>query len=148
MVGLYTLVAFVVGWLVAHTLKVVIGLLEGNKIGDKVSLGAIIGYCTRSGGMPSGHTASFGAATTYLGLLYGFDSGVFTLAVCVLVIIIYDAVNVRYAVGRQGEALNRILKERGEKTLPVVEGHTIPQVVVGGAIGICMGLAVYWTLAR
>ena len=100
---------------------------------------------TKSGGMPSGHTASFVAFDTALGLTYGFDTPVFALAVCMTIIIVYDAVNVRYAVGEHGRLLNAIaVSDNNEKTKPqkIVEGHTIPQVIVGAILGVVLGIAV------
>ena len=57
-------------------------------------------------------------------------------------IVIYDAVNVRYAVGEQGKLLNVIVMDHNykKKKVKVVEGHTIPQVIVGGVLGIAIGL--------
>jgi len=99
---------------------------------------------TRSGGMPSGHAASFTGATYAIGGIEGFDTAVFALAVCMTVIIIYDAVNVRFAVGQQGRLLNKMVENHGHKNhnetpLKLVEGHTIPQVIIGILIGLLTG---------
>lgn len=134
-------VAFAGGFVVAQLLKLIIGLIQGSKTGV-VSLRTAVGYLTRSGGMPSGHAASFTALTTYIGCVDGFDTALFALAMATLLIILYDAVHVRYAVGEQGRALNQLLKAAGKPELPVVEGHTISQVVVGALIGILLGWAV------
>lgn len=144
MEGLYALIAFIVAWLIAQVSKTLLGLISGHKAGKVTNLGAAIGYFMRSGGMPSGHTASFTALCMYLGCEFGFTSGIFALAVANLIIIVYDAIHVRYAVGVQGEALNGLLKEQGKKELPLVEGHTLPQVVAGGAIGMVVGLLIFW----
>lgn len=144
MEGLYALVAFIVAWLVAQVSKTLLGLIGGHKAGKVTNLGAAIGYFTRSGGMPSGHTASFTALCIYLGCSFGFTSGIFALAVANLIIIVYDAIHVRYAVGIQGEALNGLLREQGKKELPIIEGHTLPQVMVGGVIGVAVGLLIFW----
>lgn len=144
MEGLYALIAFVVAWLIAQVSKTILGLVNGHKSGNVTNLATAIGYFFRSGGMPSGHTASFTALCVYLGCTFGFTSGIFALAVANLLIIVYDATHVRYAVGVQGEALNELLGEQGKKKLPIVEGHTVPQVVVGALIGIVSGVVTYW----
>ena len=83
----------------------------------------------KSGGMPSGHTASFTAVTVIIGFLTGFDSVLFALSVCNTLIIIYDATNVRYAVGEHGRIINEIIEDRNKdkrqtmKKVRVVEGH-------------------------
>lgn len=144
MEGLYALVAFILAWLIAQVSKTVLGLISGRKAGEVTNLASAIGYFMRSGGMPSGHTASFTALCVYLGCVFGFTSGIFALAVANLIIIVYDALHVRYAVGEQGKALNGLLKEQGKKELPLVEGHTLPQVMVGGVIGAIVGVLIFW----
>ena len=141
MLGIGGLIAFVSGWFVAQ-----LGKLLGDTIKKKrvLTFGEFLDAATRSGGMPSGHTASFLALTTYLGINYGFMSGIFVLAACMATIVIYDATNVRYAVGVHGKLLNQMAEEskRKDRKVRVVEGHTIPQVIVGGIIGILIGIVV------
>ena len=96
----------------------------------------------KSGGMPSGHTASFTAVTMTIGYVSGFTSTIFALAVCNTLIIIYDAINVRHSVGEHGEVLNKIIADKNKtegskiKKLRVVEGHTAAEAAVGFILGI------------
>ncbi len=143
MEGLYVIIAFVVGFLVAQMTKTMIGMMSDQKPKNISTWQAMIGYFVRSGGMPSGHAASFTALTTYLGMATGFNSSVFALALGTLIIVLYDAIHVRYAVGEQGKALNEILRKAGKTELPVVEGHTLGQVVVGCLIGMLIGWLVF-----
>ena len=140
MEGIGGLFAFILGWFLAQS---------GKLIGDIISRGRPLGFrefvdCfTRSGGMPSGHTASFVALTTYFGMQYGFMSGLFALSAAMTAIVVYDAVNVRYAVGEQGKLLNIIAEsDHNKKTrkMKVVEGHTIPQAIAGAILGIIIGI--------
>ncbi len=140
--GWYAILAAVGGWFVAQASKVVIGLLDGYKQSKKSDLKTVIGYLTRSGGMPSGHSACMAGLTTYLGIAGGFDTGLFALALVMTMIVIYDAIHVRYAVGEQGKTLNKLLEKDGQEPLPVVEGHTMAQAVVGVLIGIVIGVIV------
>lgn len=144
MEGLYALLAFAVAWLIAQVSKTVLGLLNSHRDRKIVNLATAIDYFTRSGGMPSGHTASLTAACVYLGCSMGFTSGIFALAACMWMIVVYDAIHVRYAVGIQGKALNELLRQDGKPELPVIEGHTLPQVIVGAMIGLGVGFLVFW----
>ena len=136
----YALVAFACGFAVAQLWKFVTGVVSSRKQ-EKRDFKEMVGYLMRSGGMPSGHTASFTAASIYIGYLYGFGSGIFALAACVWLVVVYDAIHVRYAVGEQGKALNKLLREAKQPELPVVEGHTMSQVVVGALIGAIIGVS-------
>ena len=141
---LFLFLAFIVGWFFSQSAKLITALIQKK---GKLTFSEIVYYMTKSGGMPSGHTASFVAFDTVLGLLYGFDTPVFALAVCMTIIIIYDAVNVRYAVGEHGRLLNEIaISDNNKKTNPqkIVEGHTVPQVTVGALLGVGLGIAIYF----
>lgn len=140
---LFLFLAFIAGWFFSQSAKLVAGLIQKK---GKIKFSDFVYYMTKSGGMPSGHTASFVAFDTVLGLLYGFDTPVFALAVCMTIIIIYDAVNVRFAVGEHGRLLNEIaVSDNNPKTNPqkIIEGHTIPQVIVGALLGIGIGIVLY-----
>lgn len=142
--GWYGLVAFVIGWILAQLWKFIVGLVKGRGQQALKNFKTAIDYVTRSGGMPSGHSASMAALTTYIGFASGFDSGLFALAVATTIIIFYDAVHVRYAVGQQGKALDGLLQQEKKATLPIVEGHTVPQACVGIALGIVVGWLVFY----
>lgn len=141
---LFLFLAFALGWFVAQFIKLVAGFVKKR---GKLSFSDMIYYMTKSGGMPSGHTASFVALDTALALIYGLDTPVFAVAVCATMIFIYDAVNVRYAVGEHGKLLNEIAEsDDNPKTKPqkIVEGHTIPQVIVGAILGVLMGFLAFF----
>lgn len=144
MEGIYALLAFLVAFLIAQLWKTVEGMVSRRGATKKMTLKEMIGYFARSGGMPSGHAASFTALTWYLGLSVGFASQIFALAVATWAIILYDATHVRYAVGEQGKALNEVLSKEGKSELPVVEGHTLGQVAAGVVIGLLVGGGFYW----
>lgn len=141
--GIPILIAFLLGFVVAQGTKLVAALVRNR---GKMGWSEARYWMFRSGGMPSGHAASFVGATTVVGWLRGFSSIEFAICVCMAVIIIYDAVNVRYAVGEQGKLLNLMAKlDSFKQTKPqkLVEGHTIPQVIVGTILGFVIGTLVY-----
>lgn len=65
-----------------------------------------------SWGMPSAHTAVTVSLTTALALKYWINSDLFALALSFTVIIIYDAINVRYEAWLHASALNKHIWER------------------------------------
>ena len=136
--GIYVLLTFGLGFVLAQVSKLIIALIRQK---GKMSGREALDWLVRSGGMPSGHSASFVGATTIIGIMEGFDSVIFALAVCMAIIIVYDAMNVRYAVGEQGKVLNKFILSKKRK-LRVVEGHTPVEVVVGAMIGVLCAVVV------
>lgn len=139
MESLYVFLAFVLGWFVAQVLKLIFFIIKKR---GKTTFQDVIYYMVKSGGMPSGHTASFTAVTMIIGYISGFNSIIFALAVCNTLIIVYDATNVRYSVGEHGKILNKLINERNKeegsklKKLRVVEGHTVAEAAMGFLLGI------------
>ena len=100
-----------------------------------------------SGGMPSTHTASVIAVVTHVAIGEQFRGGLFALALVFGIVTAFDACNVRLQCGRVTEKVNTILDkvyapddpEKPEK-LKVINGHTIPEVLVGAVIGVVVGV--------
>ena len=93
--------AFMVGWLLAQLLKLLGAVIKGR--GELKWKEALRNF-TKSGGMPSGHAASFGGLVTYVGYWQGFDSAVFVLGVGIFMVVAYDAMNVRMRWGSWGRS--------------------------------------------
>lgn len=125
------LIAFGLGWALAQLIKAVVFLCKNGSKG-------IVKVVFKSGGMPSGHTASVLAALVVLAGSNGWKSVEFAILAIFATIVIYDAVNVRWAVGEYGRVINEVSASK----VKVVEGHTIPEVIVGGIVGLIAGLAV------
>ena len=138
----YILLAFTLGWFIAQSAKIIIALIVKK---GKISFSELLDLVMKSGGMPSSHTACFTAASLTIGFRCGFNSALFALAVAMTVIIVYDATNVRYAVGQQGKLLNKIVsmsESQTAKPIKIVEGHTVPQAIVGFIVGVIVALFV------
>ena len=98
---------------------------------------------TTTGGMPSAHSASVVGLSTMVGLILGFQSIAFAIALGYALVVMYDAAGVRRAAGRQAACLNRILEdfykheiqEIGGK-LKELLGHTPIQVFWGAIHGV------------
>lgn len=102
--------------------------------------------CTESGGMPSAHTAFIVSTSAYIGKEYGVMDPLFGVASIIAIIVIYDALNVRYQAGIHAEVLNsNILINDGDEKLTEDLGHTKREVIAGVIwgifIGICCSLA-------
>ena len=144
--GIYAIIAFALGFIIAQMAKMAIGYLKKDKKGRPMGMKGVIKTFGKSGGMPSGHSASFSALSFFLGLTEGFNSIAFAITLSMTTIIVYDAVNVRFAVGQQGKLLNKIaLNDDDDETIPqkLIEGHTMLQVVVGILIGLLIGYMVF-----
>lgn len=99
-----------------------------------------------SGGMPSSHTSIVTSLTTYVGLKEGFSSAYFGVALCFMLVVIYDSLKVRYSVGRQALTLNKVLKQGNFRIDPVkvVEGHTGHEVLGGFIVGLLVAFFTFW----
>ena len=98
---------------------------------------------TTTGGMPSSHSAGVMGLSTTVGLIQGFNSIDFAIAIGFACIVMYDAAGVRRAAGKQAACLNKIimdvykqdLAEAGGK-LKELLGHTPMQVFAGAIFGV------------
>ncbi|KAJ6898394.1 hypothetical protein NC652_025035 [Populus alba x Populus x berolinensis] len=96
-----------------------------------------------SGGMPSSHSATVAALAMAIGFQGGFGGSLFSIALILACVVMYDATGVRLQAGRQAEVLNQILYElpaehplSESRPLRELLGHTPPQVIAGGLLGI------------
>lgn len=140
--GLYVLTAFVSGWFFAQILKIIIYLISNR---GRMGFKKLLVLAVKSGGMPSGHSASFTAMAMAVGLFEGFSSVLFALSFGLALVIVYDAINVRHAVGEQGKWVSRIAGQVGYKgeSPRLVEGHTVPEAIAGIWLGMVLGLLVF-----
>ncbi|CAK9155814.1 unnamed protein product [Ilex paraguariensis] len=103
-----------------------------------------------SGGMPSSHSATVTALALAIGLQEGFGGSLFATALILACVVMYDATGVRLQAGRQAEVLNQIVYELpAEHPLAEIRplrellGHTPPQVVAGGLLGLTTAIIVH-----
>jgi acid phosphatase family membrane protein YuiD len=128
------LLAPLIAWMVAQTLKVAIDLRkDGVDWADAIA----------SGGMPSAHTAGIVSLLTVLGSEQGLKSPIFALCFTITGIVVYDAVGVRRTAGEIAVALKELQSKspiRPQQHLHISRGHTPAQVLVGGLVGATIGL--------
>ena len=106
-------------------------------------------HLTEAGGMPSAHSAMVCALSTTVGLQYGFGSPIFAVTTAFSLIVMYDAMGVRRATGKQSVILNKILQdtykgeEISEEKLSELMGHSPIEVFFGAILGIVIALILY-----
>ncbi len=130
--------------LLAQLIKVILNLITFHRFIAERVWGA--------GGMPSSHSATVCAMVVATGRLCGVGSTEFAIAAVLSIIVMYDAMGVRYETGEQAKLLNRMFSEwidQGAVSLPFLRdkklkemvGHTPIEVLTGAALGIVLGFA-------
>ncbi|MEK9726933.1 MAG: divergent PAP2 family protein [Candidatus Margulisiibacteriota bacterium] len=131
----YPLIASILAMLASQFIKLILMLLS-NKRFDFSTL-------TRSGGMPSSHSAMITAVSLSIGLKDGFDSSYFFLSVILSFIVIYDARGIRHTVGEHAKFLNKTILSDSPNRLNEYVGHNLPEIIVGISIGLIMSFGMY-----
>ncbi len=98
-----------------------------------------------TGGMPSSHSSLVACITTSAGLLDGFNSTVFAVALGFAMIVMYDAAGLRRAAGKMAGVLNKISddiyhdrQDHVPDRLRELLGHTPVEVIVGAIFGVAI----------
>ena len=122
------------GWLFAQLIKMVTCLINSKKLD--------FSYLVSTGGMPSAHTSMTCSLATSIGLINGFNSISFSIAIAFASVVMFDAQSVRKSAGEQAKLLNQIVDELltehnlSEKKLKELLGHTRLEVLGGVICGI------------
>jgi hypothetical protein len=103
----------------------------------------------QTGGMPSSHSAMMSGMAFSVGLVDGFQSTVFAVALSTALIVMYDAAGVRRAAGRMAGILNKVVEdvyahkpEHLPERMRELLGHTPFEVMVGCLLGIVMAICI------
>ncbi len=142
----YLLISAISGWLVAQIIKLFTGMYQQGTMSLRKVLFS-------NGGMPSSHVASVISLATAACLKDGVGSSTFAISAILAMIVINDAVGVRYETGKQAVLLNKIAKklfsgdgEQKHVALKELVGHTPLQVAMGALLGIGVGIALYFVM--
>lgn len=128
-------------WFIAQSIKVALCVMKDKRFQTR-SFG-------ENGGMPSSHSASVSALAVSVGLSYGFDSGIFAVALVLAIIVVCDALGIRHIAGKQSELLNKMLEDAywkqklGGMKLKKCMGHTPLEVFTGIILGVLVSLLFY-----
>lgn len=117
----FFLVPFVVGFL-AEALKFLIKRIRHKK--DR--------FLFSPGGMPSGHSAFVGSLLVTVGHQEGWGSTLFLVTLVFSLIVMYDALTLRYQAGKHAKVIN---KHHPAAQLRESLGHTFWEVLAGVAFG-------------
>ena len=88
---------------------------------------------------------------TSVGLIDGFDSTNYAIAVCFATVVMFDAAGLRRNASKQAMVLNRMIKqllspdsETGKVQLKEFLGHTPTEVLVGALLGVAVSLFIHF----
>lgn len=132
---------------IAQMIKFILHLVCERKINFKIF--------TTTGGMPSSHSAGVVGLSTSVGLITGFDSISFAIALGYAMIVMYDAAGLRRASGKMATCLNKIMDDfykhdvqsAGGK-LKELLGHTPVEVVAGAILGVAYAYYMHFYALR
>ena len=143
--GTEVIVAATVATFSAQGFKILWYMLTHGKINYRIFF--------HTGGMPSSHSACMTALATSVGLIEGFNSTLFAVALGLAMIVMYDAAGVRRAAGQMAGVLNKMTEEfyqHNEDHLPErlreLLGHTPTEVLVGAFWGAAVAYAFHTRL--
>ena len=118
----------------AQVIKFVIFTIQTKKINFKIF--------TTTGGMQSSHSAGVMGLSTSVGLIEGFDSVIFAVALGYALITMYDAAGVRRAAGKTAACLNKMMDDFYKHDVQAIGGklkellgHTPFEVIMGAIFG-------------
>ena len=122
------MVAPLVGWLMAGSLKFVINSVRSRRLAWD-----LIGY----GGMPSTHTSIVTTTAFLVGLKEGWATPAFSIAATIAFIVVIDALSLRRQIGAHAAALN-LLRRHELAYTPLRErlGHQKLEVLGGAVVGL------------
>ncbi len=137
--GLFVILTSVSATFLAQILKVFWYQYTGRTVNFRILV--------ETGGMPSSHSAAVSSVATCTGLLVGFRSVTFAVALCLALIVMYDASGVRLAAGRMASVLNKLVSDVYAHTpgqvparLKELLGHTPFEVLGGCILGVLLSL--------
>ena len=128
-------------WFIAQAIKDVLGIIREKRFNFKWFIG--------TGGMPSSHACGVTAMATCIGFEFGFASAFFAIGAVFALVTMFDAQGVRYATGRQAQALNKLVDDIywtghiQEERLKELIGHTPIQVLMGFLLGFVLAILLY-----
>ncbi len=136
------LVSVAIAWFLAQVIKIFTGYYQDNTFN-------LAKFMSGTGGMPSSHSATVVALTTSAVMKYGVGGYEAAASLLLAIIVMSDAMGVRYETGKQAKVINKLVEElfagtaeNPQANLKELIGHTPLQVYVGALLGLVVGLAV------
>ena len=144
--GYEVLIIGLSGAFIAQVLKFLLHLICKKKIDFK--------QFTTTGGMPSSHSAGVVGIATTVGIIEGFSSVIFSVAMGYALVVMYDAAGLRRASGKMAACLNKIMDDFYKHDVQSVGGklkellgHTPIEVFAGALFGVLYAHYIhFWVL--
>lgn len=142
--GIEVILAALVSTFIAQLLKFIFYYSKHKAINFKIF--------ASTGGMPSSHSAAVVSTMTSVGLISGFDSVIFAVAVVSGLIVMYDAAGLRRSAGQMATQLNMLVDALYEQRphsfrnkLIELLGHTPLEVTMGALLGISISILIHYS---
>ena len=144
--GIEVITASFLGVFIAQFIKFVSYYIRNKRFNFKMF--------SLTGGMPSSHSSFSVALTTSVGLVAGFSSVEFAIALGFAGVVMYDAAGLRRSAGKMAVLLNKMVddyyserktKSNQEKLMELL-GHTPFEVLMGAFLGIALACFVHFVL--
>lgn len=110
---------------------------------------------TTTGGMPSSHTAGVVGISTAVGIITGYNSISFAIALGYALVVMYDAAGLRRASGKMAVCLNKIMDDFYKHDVQSVGGklkellgHTPIEVFAGAALGVVYAYYIHFLVLQ
>ena len=130
---------------IAQIIKFFIFTIKTRKINFKIF--------TTTGGMPSSHSAGVMGLATTVGIIEGFDSISFAIALGFALVTMYDAAGVRRAAGKTAACLNRMMEDYYKHDVQAIGGklkellgHTPFEVYMGAFLGVLLAYYLHFEI--
>lgn len=140
--GFEVIVAGAIATVSAQVFKILINLLWERRLNFRLFV--------ETGGMPSSHTAMMTAQASSVGLVTGWDSVIFAVALGMCLVVMYDAAGVRRAAGKMAGIMNQMAEDiylhhpdKLPERLRELLGHTPIEVMAGAMLGIATAYLVH-----
>jgi acid phosphatase family membrane protein YuiD len=144
--GLEVMLSSAISGIGAQVCKVILYLIQRKPVNFRLLV--------QTGGMPSSHSSSMTGLAYSVGLIEGFTSVVFAVALGIAMVVMYDAAGVRQAAGKMAGILNRLTEDiythhpdKVPERLRELLGHTPYEVMVGALLGVCVAIMLHVRLA-
>ncbi len=144
--GIEVVISSFLGVFIAQFIKFIYFYIKNRKLNFKMF--------TITGGMPSSHSSFSMALTMNVGLVSGFSSVEFAIALGFAGVVMYDAAGLRRSAGKTAALLNKIVEDyysekdikTSQEKLMEVLGHTPFEVLMGAFLGIFLACFVHFIL--
>jgi len=130
---------------IAQIIKFFLHLIVHRKVDFRVF--------TTTGGMPSSHSAGMVGLATSVGIVGGFSSLFFAVAIGNALVVMYDAAGIRRAAGKMAVCLNKIMDDFYNHDVSAIGpklkellGHTQFEVACGAILGIIFAYFLHYYL--